>query len=277
MEIKVIPAGRSWSDPGGPFGLVPEVLWKRHYETNEQHLLPMDLNCLLIKSEGRTILVDNGLGDKLSEKAMRQWKLEFPQGTLIENLAKQGVSPEDIDIVLDTHLHADHCGGNTTIREGELVPTFPNAEYWVQQMEWADAMNPNARTRATYIADNIEPIWTAGKFKLLNGDTDVTSEVRCMVTPGHTRGHQCVVIEGKERPYLYVADLASFAIHFQRTAWVTAFDVEPLETIRTKELWQQWALEREAILLFEHDPKFVAGELVRDDQGHLGIEPVTIS
>lgn len=276
MELHVLSAGRTWNDPGGPFGLVPEVLWKRHYQANDRDLLPMELNCLLIHSEGKTILVDNGLGDKLSDKAVRQWNLEYPQGTLLENLAEHGLQPEDVDIVLDTHLHSDHCGGNTTLRDGELVPTFPNAEYWVQQMEWADAMNPNARTRATYLADNFRPVWETGQFKLLNGDVQVTSEVRCVVTPGHTRGHQSIVIEDGERSYLYVADLASFAIHFQRTAWVTSYDVEPLETIRTKEKWQQWALEKQAILLFEHDPQIVAGELKQDDEGRLKIEVVEL-
>ncbi len=276
MEFHIIPAGRTWADPGGPFGLVPEVLWKRQYTANDRHLLPMDLNCLLIKSEGKTILVDNGLGDKLSEKAQRQWNLEFPDGNLIDNLAQHGVEPKDVDIVLDTHLHSDHCGGNTTLKDGEVVPAFPNAEYWVQQMEWADAMNPNARTRATSLAENFQPIWETGQFRFLNGDTEVTSEVRCVVTPGHTRGHQCVLIEGGERPYLYVADLASFAVHFQRSAWVTAYDVEPLETIRSKSKWQQWALDEGAILLFEHDPNIIAGELTKDAEGRLGIQSIEI-
>ena len=255
---------------------MPAALWKRHQKANERGLLPMELNCLLVKSEGKTILIDNGLGDKLSEKSVRQWGLEYPQGTLSENLAKHGVRPEDIDIVLDTHLHSDHCGGNTTVRDGEIVPTFPNAEYWVQRIEWADAMNPNARTRATYLAENFAPVWESGQLRLLHGDTRVTKDVRCVVTPGHTRGHQCILLEGGERPMLYVADLASFAVHFERLAWGTSFDVEPLENIRTKAKWQQWALEEEAILIFEHDSTVVTGELVTGEDGRLKIEAVEI-
>ncbi|MDA1330272.1 MAG: MBL fold metallo-hydrolase [Chloroflexi bacterium] len=276
MEWQIIPAGRVWVDPGGPFGLVPEVLWKRHQTVNEKHLLPMNLNCLLIRSEGKTILVDNGLGDKLSDKAIRQWNLEFPEGTLIENLAKTGVQPEDVDIMLDTHLHSDHCGGNTTLREGVAVPTFPNAEYLVQRLEWADAMHPDARTRSTYLLENYAPVWKTGQFRFLHGDAQVTSEVRCAVTPGHTRGHQCVIVEGGERPLLYAADLATFAVHFERQGWLTAYDVEPLENIRTKEIWQRWALENEALILFEHDTTMRAGELIMDEDGRLKVMPVEI-
>ena len=274
MEIHIVPTGLSWVDPGGPFGLIPESLWQKQHTVNERHLLPMEFNCLLIKSEGKNILVDNGLGDKLDEKKIRQWNLEYPNGTLLENLKKLSLAAEDIDIVLDTHLHSDHCGGNTTIKDGIVVPTFPNAEYWVQGMEWGDAMNPDARTRSTYLAENFVPVWEAGQFRFIYGNAEVTKEVRCVVTPGHTRGHQCVIIERGKRQFLYVADLASFAVHFERSAWVTAFDVEPLETIRTKEKWQSWALENKALLIFEHDPTMKVGELVKDGDGRLKILPV---
>jgi glyoxylase-like metal-dependent hydrolase (beta-lactamase superfamily II) len=274
MEWTIIPSGRVWVDPGGPFGLVPEVLWKRRQKANDKHLLPMDLNCLLIHSEGKTILVDTGLGDKLDDKTIRQWNLEFPDGTLIDNLAKQGISPQDIDIVLDTHLHSDHCGGNTRFEGADIVPTFPNAEYWVQGLEWADAMNPDMRTRSTYLPDNFLPIWQADQFHFLHGDKQVTKEVRCVVTPGHTRGHQCILLEAEGETVLYVADLATFAVHMERTGWVTAYDVEPLENIRTKQKWQKWAIEKEATLIFEHDTTMPTGILRKADDGRLNIEAV---
>lgn len=270
----IIPAGTTWVDPGGPFGLVPKALWSRHQTPDERGLLPMCLNCLLIISEGKTILVDNGLGDKLDEKSIRLWGLEYPDGTLIENLAKHGVKPENIDIMLDTHLHSDHCSGNTIMRDGRLQAAFPNAEYWVQRVEFADAIHPNGRTQATYLPENFVPIWEAGKFRFLYGDTQVTKDVRCVVTPGHTRGLQCVIIEGGERPLLYVGDLASFAVHFERRAWVTAYDVEPVENIRTKGAWQQWAVQTQALLVFEHDTTMTVGELVEVEEGKLKVKAV---
>jgi len=274
LEWHIIPAGTSWADPGGPFGLVPKVLWSKHQTPNENNLVPMCMNCLLIFSEGKTILVDNGLGDKLDDKTIRQWGLHYPDGMLIENLAKHNVKPEDIDIVINTHLHSDHCSGNTTMKDSKLVPAFPNGEYWLQRVEFADAMHTDDRTRATYLPENYVPIWQAGRFRLLHGDTQVTKDVRCAVAPGHTRGMQVVVVETGDRPLLYVNDLASFAVHFERRAWVTAYDVEPLENIRTKGNWQQWALENKALLIFEHDTTMPVGELIKDPDGKLKVKAV---
>lgn len=271
-EWHLIPTGRVWVDPGGPFGLVPRVLWSRSQQTNEHGLVAMDLTCLLIISDGKTILVDTGLGDKLNDKGVRQWNLEYPQGTMLENLAAHGVRPQDVDIVLDTHLHGDHCSGNTTLADGALVATFPNAEYWVQRLEFADAMHTNERTRATYLPENFVPLWEQGKLRLLHGDTQVTKDVRCVVTPGHTRAMQCVLYEGDSTPLLYVADLASYAVHMERRAWVTAYDVEPLETIRTKGYWQDWALETKARLVFEHDTTMPVGTLTQDADGKLKVK-----
>lgn len=274
MEWHIIKTGRVWVDPGGPFGLVPAALWKKTIRPNENNLVPMDLNCLLIHSDGKVILVDTGLGDKLNEKGRRNWGLTHPEGTLTGNLEKHGVKPEDVDIVIDTHFHSDHCGGNTTIQEGELRATFPRADYFVQYTEWADAMHPNARTRGTYLAENYRPIWEAGRLRLLFGDVEVTSEVRCAVTPGHTRGHQSVIVEAAGQTVFYPADLSTFAVHMQRTGWVTAYDVEPLETIRTKAMWQDWAIKEEATIVFEHDTKITTGKLAKDDEGKLIIEAI---
>lgn len=271
FEWHVVPSGTTWVDPGGPFGLVPRPLWSRYQSTNQQDQVAMCMHCLLIFSDGKTIVVDNGLGDKLNDKAIRQWGLEYPEGTLLQNLAKHGVRPEDVDIVINTHLHADHCSGNTTLKDGQPVAAFPNAEYWVQRLEFADAMHPNERTRATYLPENFVPIWQSGQLRLLNGDTQVTPDLRLAVTPGHTRGLQVVVLEGGTRPAVYLNDLASFAVHFERKAWVTAYDVEPLETIRTKGFWQRWALENQALLVFEHDTVIPVGELIQDEEGKLKV------
>jgi glyoxylase-like metal-dependent hydrolase (beta-lactamase superfamily II) len=271
----IIPTGTTWADPGGPFGLVPNALWSQAQRPNEHGQLGMCMNCLLIYSDGKTILVDNGLGDKLNEKGIRQWGLHYPDGTLLENLAKHGVKPGDVDIVIDTHLHADHCSGNTIVKDGKLVPAFPNAEYIVQRLEFSDAMHTNDRTRATYLPENFVPVWEAGRFRFLHGDTQITKDVRCAVAPGHTRGLQVVIVETGDRPLLYVNDLASFAVHFERRAWVTSYDVEPLETIRSKAHWQQWALDNKALLVFEHDTTMSVGELVKDDEGKLKVKPVS--
>jgi len=275
MEWHLIPTGRVWVEPGGAMGLVPRPLWIEHQPVDEQQRTPMDLNSLLVFSEGRTIVIDTGLGHKLPDKAAANWGLEWPEGTLLENLAKHGVSREGVDLVIDTHLHSDHCGGNTLLEDGEILPTFPKAEYWVQRLEFADAYHPDARTAGTYLAENFVPLWKGGQLKLLHGDTAATREVRTVVTRGHTRGHQSVILEDGERPpVMFVSDLASYAIHFAKSAWVTAYDVDPLETIRTKARWQQWALENDATLIFQHDAYIRMGKLTLDERGRYEILPM---
>ena len=276
MQWHIIRTGRVWVDPGGPFGLVPRPLWEKYQTPDEHDCVPMDLNCLLVFSDDKVILIDNGLGDKLDAHARQNWGISYPHGTLLENLAKYNITPEDVDIMIDTHLHSDHCGGNTHLVDGDVQPTFPNAQYIVQRLEWADAMHPNARTRNTYLAENFHPVWEKGLFHFLRGDTQITSHIRCVLTRGHTRGHQCVLIEGDESPILFMADLASYAVNMTRQAWVTAYDVEPLETIATKAIWQVWALENAALLVFQHDTTVTAGILYNDDRGRLQLQAVEV-
>jgi glyoxylase-like metal-dependent hydrolase (beta-lactamase superfamily II) len=270
-QIHLLSDGLMRLDGGGPFGLVPRTRWETLLPPDESNRVPLDLNCLLIRSEGKNILVDTGLGDHLTDKQRQIYDLVRENGGLPEELARLGVTPEAIDIVINTHLHADHCGGNTTYRakDGELVPTFSNAEYWIQRLEWADAAFPNERTRAAYLAPTFMPVKAAGHLRLLNGDTHVTTEVRTIVTRGHTRAHQSVVIESEGKTALCTADMATLAVHFERLAWVTAYDVEPLETIETKRRWQRWALERDALIVFGHDTKMPVARLRENAKGQV--------
>ena len=273
LEFAIVSDGRVWVDAGGPFGLVPRLLYESVLMPNEDNTIPMDLNCLLLRSEGKTILVDTGLGNKLSPDAESRWGLERPEGGLLDQLATQGVLPEDIDIVLNTHLHTDHCGGNTITEGGTSIATFPNAEYWVQRVEWSEASHPDARTRGTYFENNFKPLFSTGQLRLLHGDIRVTKHIRCVVTPGHTRAHQSIMLESGDWRGLYVADMASYAVNMQRTAWLTAYDVLPLENIATKSQWQRWAVERGAWLFFEHDPNVKIAQL-REEHGRLSIVPL---
>lgn len=273
LEIHLVSDGTVWVDPGGPFGLVPRALYGDMMPPDERNLLPECLNCLLVISEGKRILVDTGLGRRLDDKTARRWNLERPEGDLVDGLARLGVPADQVDVVVNTHLHSDHCAGNTRWENGSLVATFPKAEHLVQRMEWADASHPDARTRGTYFADNFDPLLAEGRLRLLHGDEQLTQHVRCVMTPGHTRGHQAVMLRSGDWRGLFVSDMATFAIHMARTAWLTAFDVEPLENIRTKESWQRWALEREAWLFFIHEPIMPVARM-REREGRLEIEPV---
>lgn len=264
LECFIVNDGQVMVDAGGTFGLVPRTLYEREWTPDDQNHIPMVLQCLFVRSEGKSILIDTGLGDKLTPKGVERWGLTREDGGLIEALQRIGVGVEDVDIVINTHLHSDHCGGNTSMSDGEPTPTFPNATYWVQHMEWADASHPDARTRGTYFPENFTPLFRAGRLRLLHGDTQVTRHVRCVMTPGHTRGHQSVMLSSGGWDGLYVADMASYAVHMQRASWLTAYDVLPLENVRTKRRWQHWAVERQAWLFFEHDRKLPVAQLVED-------------
>ena len=270
-NLHIVSDGLAWMDGGGHFGLVPKVLWEKVVQADEFNRIPMVLNCLLVVSEGKRILVDTGFGDKLSSKERQIWSIAG-DSRLVGDLRRLGFAPEDIEIVINTHLHSDHCGGNTILRDGEVVPTFPRAEYWIQRLEWADARYPNERTKATYLAENFVPLEEHGQLRLLYGDTRVTSEVRCIVTRGHTRAHQSVVIESDGETAIYLGDLASWTIQIERLAWTSAFDVRPLETIETKRCVRDRALEKSVLLIFEHDSRVQMGYLQEEGGKYKVIE-----
>lgn len=261
-------------DGGGAFGLVPRKLWSRYIRPNDDNLIPMSQTCLLVQVAGRNIVVDTGFGDKLAEKHKRMWHITG-EGGLLRGLARVGLRPEDIHMVIDTHLHSDHCSGNTRLTEnGEVVAVFPNAEYVVQRREYEDAMQPNERTRATYLPLNYEPLYQRGQMRLLDGDTELAPGVCGILTPGHTPGHMSVRLESRGQHAAFLCDLATYAIHFERIGWMTAYDVEPLVTLETKRVWQQWALETEALLIFPHDIQRPAGRLRRGDGDLLQLVPI---
>jgi glyoxylase-like metal-dependent hydrolase (beta-lactamase superfamily II) len=272
IEYQLISDGISRVDGGGAFGLVPRVIWEQHLPPDEKNRVTFALNSLLIRSEGKTILVDTGYGHKLSQKECQNAGLERPEGDLLAALLRLGVKAEDIDIVINTHLHADHCGGNTMWQNDALVPTFPNAKYLIQRLEWADALLPNERTRATYLPENYQPLPETDQLEIINGDTRVTGEVRTAVARGHTRAHQVVILESRGETALFVADMSTLHYHLERLAWVTSYDVEPLESIETKRYWQQWAIEKDALIIFQHDTQTPIGRL-RPDKKHFKVEP----
>lgn len=262
-------------DPGGAFGLVPRVLWSPLMPPDENHLVSMIHNCLLVQVGDRNILVDTGHGDKLTVKQKSFMSLQRPNGSMSDALSRLNLTPADIHLVIDTHLHGDHSGGNTRYDEaGKIVPTFPNAEYVVQRREYEDAMRPNERTRATYFPINYQPLVESGQMRLLDGDTEIFPGITGHVTRGHTPAHMSIRFESRGEQALFVCDMASYAIHFERLGWMTGYDVEPLITLETKRYWQQWALETGALLIFAHDPQRVAGHYVMGEGGKASIVPV---
>lgn len=265
IEIFLVSDGIGRVDAGGVFGLVPRSSYEKYMVPDAENRVPSAFYSLVIKEHDAVILVDTGLGHKLSQKEKAFWNMDRTQGDLVGNLAHIDLQPEDIDLVINTHLHSDHCGGNTRFEDGRPVATFPNAEYAFQRIEWAEASHPNPRTKSTYFKDNFMPLVSSGRVRMLHGDEEISPHVRTVVTPGHTRGHQSVILTSGDWQGLFLGDLASRSFQFSRTSWVAAYDVDPIETIKTKQIWQEWAVRTGAWLFFMHDHQIAIARLAQID------------
>lgn len=268
IRCHILSDGQHHADGGGFFGLVPRLLWQRVITPDENNLIPVDARSLLIESSAGLILVDTGNGDKLDAKARARMGLPTRNERLIGELRAVGASPEDVEMVLLTHFHGDHVGGATRRdSSGKMVPTFPRARYLGQRLELADASFPNERTAATYLRDNFQPLLDAGVLEPMDGPRRLARGVRTQIVPGHTAALQAVWVEEGGESLLFVGDAANWAVHLERLAWVPAFDVFPLQSIETKRVIRAEALERNTLLVFQHDAQVIAGRLVEGERG----------
>jgi len=267
LDLAILSDGRFYIDAGATFGVVPRVMWEPYAgPLDDRHRLTLGLNSLLLRSQGKLILIETGVGDKPG--GWRRQSSPTAEGNLLADLAGLGVRPEEIDVVINTHLHADHCGWNTRYQGKTLVPTFPRAEYLVMRDEWQAAVTPNERTRATYLAENLLPIEEQDQLRLVDGETKVTDEVTIVPTPGHSAGHATVVIASAGETALYIGDVAQVAIQLERTAWVAAFDILPLVSMETKRALVERAIEDGSLIISVHAPFPGLGRLTRSEQGH---------
>lgn len=264
IELLVVSDGVMLQDGGAVFGLVPRIMWERYAPNiDEKYRIPLGLNSLVVRSGGKTILVDTGCGDK-GTKAPGAVSTNL-SGNLIENLAAEGIHPGDIDIVVNTHLHFDHAGGNTTDEEGRVVPTFPGARYIIQKGEWDAANHPNERTRGTYLEENLAPVADAKQLELVTGQVEVAPGLRMVPAPGHTEDHCIVEIESGGDYAVYVGELAQQPVMLERLAWVSAFDILPMVSIETKRRITEKAIEKRALIISVHAPYPGLGHLTTED------------
>lgn len=271
VELFLVSDGLQYADGGGMFGLVPKVMWEKKHPADDLNRVAVRMNCLLIKDGNHRIVVDTGYGSKMPERTRTLWGI-VQTGELPQGLRELGVELPQVDLVINTHLHADHCGGNTVRKGSELLLAFPEATYIVQEREWQDANSPNERTRATYLPENYLPVRDAERLELVEGDTQITPHVRCLSTSGHAPGHQSVLIESQGEKALYIGDMASFAVHIERLPWVPAYDLDPMRTIDERREYQRWAVEQHVLLIFPHDPEIGMGYL-HAESGRFWVEP----
>lgn len=263
FEIYPVSDGRFRLDGGAMFGVVPKVMWEKCCPTDESNRISLSLTALLIRANGKHILVDTGLGSKEDEKFHRMFAVERTP-TILESLKRLDLGPEDIHLVINTHLHFDHAGGNTMQENGSVVATFPKAKYCIQHGELEDAARTNERTKFSYRRDNFTPIAHVNQWEFLHGDTELLPGITAVVTAGHTRCHQSVKIESEGRVAFFLGDLIPTVSHLP-LPYIMGYDLFPIQTLETKRWVLDRAFEEEWLLLFEHDP-LVQGGYVRKDQ-----------
>src|SRR5438874_3761729 len=225
-------------------------MWERKMTADPQNRVPVGLNSLLVRTGTHTVLVETGIGNKLPAKMAQ---IYGQPAKLLENLAAAGVSAEEIDIVINTHLHFDHCGWNTMPRNGQVIATFPKAKYYVQVGEWRHASRQLERDRVSYISHNYDPLIQNGQMRLLQGDQEIVPGISVKVYPGHTHNMQAVMVTSQGQKACYISDLIPTTAHLDLT-WVMAFDLFPLETIESRKRFYESAIPENWLVVFTHDP-----------------------
>lgn len=273
IRVDLVPDGTFKLDGGAMFGVVPRPVWERRKPPDERGRIHLALNCLLVQSGGQTILVDTGIGDHFSHKQRDIYAIDRTPG-IGRSLADLGLAPEAIDTVIITHLHFDHAGGATRrLADGRLVPTFPNARYVVQRGHLEEeARERNELRRASYLPHTYEPIAAAGRFELVEGDAEIAPGVSVLVTGGHQRYHQAVMVRGGGRTVFYPADLIPTAAHVQ-PPFIMAYDHYPLDTLATKKRLLAQAAAQGWIVVLEHETDRPVGEVVAEN-GRFGWRPL---
>ena len=265
FELTAISDGTYHLDGGAFFGVVPKVMWERRVKADEKNLVPSGLNSVLVRTGDKTVLIETGLGNKLPGRLV---KIYGQPAELLDNLSAAGVSPGDIDIVINTHLHFDHCGWNTVRQRDQIVATFPNARYYVQEGEWQHARRQYERDAISYISDNYDPLITNGQMQLLHGDQEIVPGISVQVFPGHTQNMQAVIIKSGGQTACYISDLIPTTAHIDLT-WVMAFDLFPLQTIESRKRYYAQATPEKWLTIFTHDPNVPWAYVEKAEMGRL--------
>jgi glyoxylase-like metal-dependent hydrolase (beta-lactamase superfamily II) len=308
FELSIFSDGTYPLDGGAFFGVVPKVMWSKKVESDEKNYVTSGLNSLLIRTGKQTVLVETGMGNKLSDRMV---KFYGQPAKLLENLAAGGVAPEDIDIVINSHLHFDHCGWNT-VRDtnGKIVPTFPRATYYAPEGEWQYARHPSERDAISFIPENYNPLVESGQMTLLKGGEEIVPGISVETFPGHTARMQAVIIRGnvgkgtnqtaRDRTHTdgkgtngkgtasavpsgarderalapegmtacYISDLIPTTAHIDLT-WGMSFDLYPLQTIESKKQYYAQSIPEKWLTVFTHDPKAPWAFVERDEAGKM--------
>jgi glyoxylase-like metal-dependent hydrolase (beta-lactamase superfamily II) len=280
FTVHEIQAGAQQLDGGAMFGVVPKPLWERRIAADARNRIPMGMRCLLIEHESGLILLDTGAGNKENAKFAEIYGLEnagseidgVARTALEDGIAAAGHRLEDVSLVINTHLHFDHAGGNTFVdAAGAVRAALPNARYVVQAGEHHYATHTNERTAASYFARNWEPLRETGRLDLIDGNREIVAGISVLRTPGHVPHHQSVLLDGGGEIACFLGDVCPTTYHLP-LPWIMGYDVEPLVTLESKRWLLKRAHEERWTVIFEHDATHAAGRVVHDGKNY-GFEP----
>ena len=270
FEIHAISDGTFALDGGQMFGVVPKALWEKRIPADARNRIRLGLTCLLVRTGRQNVLIETGIGDKFDAKYTDIYGVQH-SSSLLDGLNKLGLGAEDIDLVINTHSHFDHCGWNTRRQNGKVVPTFPRARYYVQRGEWEHALHPTERDRASYVEAFFRPAEAQTEF--LDGDREILPGIRVEVVPGHTRHLQCVRIESQGESAYFISDLVPTQAHLP-FPWIMSFDLYPMETLDNKKRLLPELAREKALIVVPHDPEVPWVRLV-DVEGRITTQPVS--
>ena len=265
FELIAVSDGTYRLDGGAFFGVVPKVMWEKKVKADAENYVPVGLNSVVVRTGEHTVLIETGVGDKLPERLI---KIFGQPAKLLDNLNAAGISPEDIDIVINSHLHFDHCGWNTMIKDGRIVPTFPKAKYYAPEGEWQHGRLQLERDAISYMSENYDPLIKTGQMELLQGDQEIVPGISVRVFPGHTLHMQAVIIESGCQTACYISDLIPTSAHIDLT-WVMAFDLLPLRTIESRKRYYAQSIPEKWLTMFTHDPNMPWAYVEKDERGKM--------
>jgi glyoxylase-like metal-dependent hydrolase (beta-lactamase superfamily II) len=263
VELIFLSDGTYYLDGGAFFGVVPKTMWQKKVAADKNNRVTVGLNSVVVRTGRETVLIETGIGNKLSEKMS---KIYGQPAQLLESLDAASIAPDDVDIVINTHLHFDHCGWNTMRKGDRIVPTFPGAKYYVQEGEWRHARLQHERDAISYISENYDPLIEDARMELLRGDQEIVPGISVKVFPGHTQNMQAVLIQSGGKTACYISDLIPTIAHLELT-WVMAFDLDPVQTIESRKRYYAQAIPGKWLTLFTHDPGPPWAYIQRDQGG----------
>jgi glyoxylase-like metal-dependent hydrolase (beta-lactamase superfamily II) len=250
FELTAISDGTYVADGGAFFGIIPKVMWEKKTRADEFNRITVSCNSVLVRTGKQNILIETGIGNKLEEKRK---KIFLAQEKLLDNLRATGTAPEEIDIVINSHLHFDHCGWNTVYKNGVAVATFPNAKYYAPEGEWKHGALQLERDRVSYLSPNYDPLIQSGQMQLIDGNAEIVPGISVEVWPGHTRNMWAVFIRSGGKTACYISDLIPTTWHLD-PVWAMAYDLFPLEVLENRKRYYARAIPEQWLTIFTHDP-----------------------